>query len=718
MRHKSFTLMSVLSLAVGASAITNCKSTPAATGGSTTGTGGGQTVFQADGPAVYVAKVKNILIGLAPTDAEVKAVEADPTALGGLIDGWMTGATTAPLYQAKMERFFQLNFQQTQINVGSFTDLVPNDGLGPGVTSLLVQNVNDSFAHTVMKDIVTPGNNFTTAMTTKTVEMTTALMEFYAFLDTYNATYDTNGNLVITDHLIEYNPEVATHPVQQGTAGFSAITIAESADSTSPNFMKWYDPDVAGYMSTTDPACDGIDPINYGTSKIPTFILNWMFYGAVWNHSDLQTPSGNCGSHSSPGALAFTTTGAVNDFNDWRPVTIRTPTGTEATTKFFDIPTMRTLNELVIKTPHPGFFSTPAFMANWSTNTSNQFRVTTNQALIVATGAQVDGTDGTLATDTTAVEKSHVAEPACFACHQSLDPTRAIMSDAWTFAYFNQEGTSTITGTRQFAFQGVVQDVKTIDDFANILATHPLLPGAWVQKLCYYVNSQPCGPTAENPAVDPEFTKLVNGFKQGFNWNALVKAMMLSPLTTNATPTLTTDNLQVVAVTRRDHLCAALDNRLGFVDICGLSVATPAPTKGSPRATIASVAGGLPSDGYGRGATAPVLPNLPTLFFRSGLENICESVALLMIDNKTPEPGTTPWVSTDPTTAINDFVGTIMAITPSDPRSAKAVSLLTSHYLGLTGGTFPGQPAVSPTVALQSTFTVACLSPTFAGIGL
>ena len=42
-------------------------------------------------------------------------------------------------------------------------------------------------------------------------------------------------------------------------------------------------------------------------------------------------------------------------------------------------------------------------------------------------------------------------------------------------------------------------------------------------------------------------------------------------------------------------------------------------------APIPQIAGGLPSDGYGRGATAPVLPNQPTLFYRAGLENICEA---------------------------------------------------------------------------------------------
>ena len=74
--------------------------------------------FQADPPTVYVAKVKNVLVGLPPTDAEIQAVEADPTQLGTLIDGWMA----LPQYQTKMLRFFELAFQQTQVSMVDFQD--------------------------------------------------------------------------------------------------------------------------------------------------------------------------------------------------------------------------------------------------------------------------------------------------------------------------------------------------------------------------------------------------------------------------------------------------------------------------------------------------------------------------------------------------------------------------------------------------------------------
>src|SRR6478672_9331627 len=39
-----------------------------------------------DAPSTYVAKVKNVLVGLPPSDEEVRAVEADPNALGDLVE--------------------------------------------------------------------------------------------------------------------------------------------------------------------------------------------------------------------------------------------------------------------------------------------------------------------------------------------------------------------------------------------------------------------------------------------------------------------------------------------------------------------------------------------------------------------------------------------------------------------------------------------------------
>ena len=396
-------------------------------------------------------------------------------------------------------------------------------------------------------------------------------------------------------------------------------------------------------------------------------------------------------------------------------VTIK-PANGQAITRFWDIPTLRSASELVLNTPHPGFFSTPAFFANWPTNQSNEMRVTTNQALIVATGMQVDGTDPTPIAYATALDagldQQHAPNgTACYGCHQLLDPTRAILSSDWTYSYYEQLDAGMIAQKGLFAFEGVVKPVDGVANFGAALAAHPDFASAWVQKLCYYANSAPCQPS------DPEFLRIVSTFEAGYLWDDLVQELFSSPLTTNAKPTPTTALAETVSVTRRDHLCAALNFRLGLTDVCGLSVLTT-----TKQTTISQIAGGLPSDGYGRGATAPVLPNNPTLFYRAGIENICEAVAAMVIDPKagTLPPGATSWTSTDPATAVADFVSLIMAVTPSDPRSTELQTILMSHYNDALASapTPPSTKKITPTQALQSTFVAACLSPSFVGIGM
>src|SRR5690349_2581813 len=81
--------------------------------------------------AASVTKVKNLLTGLAPTQAEIDAVVKDPQGLAGLVDAWMK----LPAYEEKMEIFFVDAFQQSQASQTSFKSVIddgtfsPNDGL-------------------------------------------------------------------------------------------------------------------------------------------------------------------------------------------------------------------------------------------------------------------------------------------------------------------------------------------------------------------------------------------------------------------------------------------------------------------------------------------------------------------------------------------------------------------------------------------------------------
>lgn len=666
-------------------------STEAATVPSSSGDAGGDVAseaaapFQADAPTVYVAKVKNVLVGLPPTDAEIQAVQADPTQLKSLIDGWMA----LPQYTEKMTTFFELAFQQTQVAAIDFADQVfPRQVDVNGTTTpLLVQNTRESFARTVLA-MASAGQPFNSAMTTQSFMLTPALMELYAFLDAWQV----NDASQVTDRFKAANPKLMlTVEAAQGP-----IPIAQTLDPQSPNYMVWYDPDVAT-LASTGPGC-AQDPVVY---PVGADALHYILTGSLLARKN--PTGGSCGQLSGT-ATAPQLTAA--DYTTWKMVTIRPPATGESPTAFYDLPTLRAATDLVLVTPRVGFFSTPAFFANWQTNTSNQMRVTINQSLIVATGAQVDGTDLTMPTSTPGLDLVHAAQPACAFCHRTLDPTRSILAATYSWNYHQQDETAFSEQDGLFEFQGVIKAVSSVGDLGATLASHPLMPAAWVQKLCYYVNSTPCEPT------DPEFQRIVGVFQSSsLSWNALVRELFASPITTHAAPTQTeTDNGEVIAVSRRDHLCAALNARLGFADVCGLD----ATTKVEARTSIPEIVSGLPSDGYGRGAIAPVLPNASTLFYRAGTENICEIVAGLVIDVPTSQQaaGVKQWSSTQSGPAIADFVQIVMGLTPSDSRSAPAAQILTSHFTSAV------QSGASATDALRSTFTAACLAPSSISIGL
>jgi hypothetical protein len=336
-------------------------------------------------------------------------------------------------------------------------------------------------------------------------------------------------------------------------------------------------------------------------------------------------------------------------------------------------------------------------------------RVTINQSLIVATGAQIDGTDPTVPTSTPGLDTVHALGP-CVGCHQLLDPTRSIFASTFSWYYGTQLDPTYASQPGLFAFEGVQAPMHTIYDFGKTISNHPLVASGWAQKLCYYMDSEACVPT------DPEFQNIVKLFQtSSYSWNALVKAVAISPITTHALTTLTaTTNGEVVAVSRRDHLCAALNARLGFADVCGLNAALPDVASANALAIVP----GLPSDGYGRGSTIPVLPNQPSLFYRAGVENFCELIAPLIIDAKTPPTGAKTWSSADPTAAITDFVNLLIGLPPSDPRAAPVQAALQAHYSSAISTSGDAGAAATPTQALQSTFIAACLAPSTVSMGM
>ncbi|MBC8132849.1 MAG: hypothetical protein H7X95_07695, partial [Deltaproteobacteria bacterium] len=223
------------------------------------------------------------------------------------------------------------------------------------------------------------------------------------------------------------------------------------------------------------------------------------------------------------------------------------------------------------------------------------------------------------------------------------------------------------------------------------------------QKLCFFANSSAC------VEGDPEFRRIARAFETGsFNFAALLKEMLSSPLVTGAKPTLTSDMMGLtISISRRDQLCTSLSTRLGKPDLCGLSVPIPSTTQ----AATLKIATSVPADAFSRGAEVPITASEPTLFYSAACEMLCENIAAQVVDAATGSV----FSSTDPPAAIAEMVQKVMGYPPSDPLYRGAVEILQADYNANLAklGTRP-----SATNALRSTFALACESPTSLSFGL
>jgi hypothetical protein len=239
---------------------------------------------------------------------------------------------------------------------------------------------------------------------------------------------------------------------------------------------------------------------------------------------------------------------------------------------------------------------------------------------------------------------------------------------------------------------------------------------AITQDLCFWANSAPCSES------DPEFRRVVTAFENDksfqYNFSALIKEFFASPLVTGAiaTGTYPAANSVPVSISRRDHFCAALSNRLGKPDLCAQSVPRPSSTQ----TTTATIAQSISSDAFSRGSQIPVTPSDPTLFYRSASELLCSNIAAQVVD---PTAGGGVYSMSDVPGAIKNMVETLMGYPAGHPAHDPAMQILQAHYDGArmtttTSGTGGRATTTSATSALRSTFILACESPTAVGIGL
>jgi len=701
-------------------------------GSSSMGSGGGddspdaaaEIPFEPVPARVYVAKVKNLLLGLPATEEEIAAVEQDPAALKDMVDAWFV----RPEAQAKLGTFFSKAFQQTQISQNDFFDQLSVDNLS---ALPMFAQAQESMSRTALKTIA-DGKPFTETVTTHTFMMTPTLMSLYLALD--QAQVDDAGKQTLSVPLpdgtlsttqafwLTYQPPLdpAAMPVVPNN-----IPLTDTIDQASPNFMHFA---VSAPFKCSMPQVDDTGhvlldangnamkaDVAYNQRKYSSVSAAFLglFGYATRNYvadptdtngpptltipDDVPAEKKNLYQYNCSGGTAFTAPNINAQDVIWRPVTVRVANAGEKLTPFYDLPTLRSANEIVVRTPRVGYFTTPAFFANWTTNNSNQHRDTLNQALIVGLGRSINPVDKGTSTVLDNGKDGQHSDPTspCYSCHQTMDPMRNIFRQSFTYSYHTQHDPTQVFATASFDYLGEKTALTSFDDFAKALIKHPLYASAWAQKLCYYANSSGCSED------DPEFKRVVKSFVDSkYDFHTLLLELFSSPLVTGQAATKTWRDLgERVSIARQDHFCAALTNRLQLATSLCVGI--------TDNTTKIAVTNNIPLDGYLRGAEAPALSTDQTPFYRGATESLCAYAAGLTVDKTKSR-----YDSTKKDAAITDFVANIMGITSADPNSATVTQLLTEHYdAAIAAG-------AKPTDALKSTFIVACLAPTSVAIGL
>lgn len=639
--------------------------------------------------ASAAAKVKDILTGLPIDDAELALAMTGRPGMQMLIDRWMM----TPEWKAKLFELAKSAFQQTQLDITDLDDQLRLDSsdVANALQRRMLDSVEESFARTVLA-LVDEGKPFTETVTTTRFALNLPLMVTLAYMDA--APRNDTGRAVPAGYWLmnkyggamgfKMNMVTGLDPV---TGVVTPIPIEETLNPAHPNFMKWTfaQPDPARYPPCAEPV------VVMGTRAIE------RVFGALFGSRDA------C--QGSPAAPPVFTDA---DWTAWRMVTIRPPAAGEERTAFWDLARLRdpATTELVLATPRVGFMTTPAFFANWPTNPSNNYRVATNQALIVALGRSFDDRSTTVQVQETSVDTSHITPGTiCFACHQVLDPMRDFYKQSYSITYFQQLDTNNrrnpLPAEGVFNIDGMEVRGRGIETFARALAGHPRFAVAWTQKLCHLANAAPCHED------DPEFQRIANAFRaSNHDWKLLVRELFSSPLVTYAEKTKTTDtDGTTIGIARRELFCARLGNRLGVVDACNLRGLSTLPRASATMARNLSF--GIAGSSYARADESPVMPHDPNLFFASGAEKLCMLLAAQLIETPTAR-----WKVAGKDAAIADFVGIVMGVAPADERAGPLRALLGKHYDAAIAA------KEKPADALRSTFVLACSSPPAVSSGL
>ena len=376
------------------------------------------------------------------------------------------------------------------------------------------------------------------------------------------------------------------------------------------------------------------------------------------------------------------------DYSDWRFVDLEQATSAANVPRFYDLETLRTATTVPLMQPRNGFFTSPAFLANWETNEDNQFRVTTSQTLIVALGEICRPPTRRCRSTWPAWPRStpSPARPATAATSSSIrcastspgssrSNTRLLTARAPSLdrslsrASFRMAATSTTSRRR---WQGTPSSRR--------VGCRSCVTGA---------KSQPCD------TADPEFVRVAKAFvDSGYDFKTLLVELMSSPLVTGASGLQTFATAEpFVSITRKQHLCQLLDARMGIDDACG----------------VASLFAGLvPEDEFARGSAEPVQTAVTGLFHFAASEQLCLKLASKLVG----DAAASRFQVSEPASVIDELTSSLMGLPPGHSRHDTTRGELQAHYDAVLAA------GNTKTDALRSTFVVACQSPDVTAIGL
>lgn len=583
--------------------------------------------FEPSMPAVYVSKVKNLMTGRRASTEEVERVRDDPAVLAELARQWVQ----TPEFEARLRPFLQDALQYSV----DLADLEDKIGGIPAYQPLIEADLGESFVRTMMR-IIREDRPFTEIATTRHWEVTTFTLAILAYLD---AGEDERKR----DHQQVLDPPPGVP---------DPIPLEYSVEN-----LIWPLPPEAAMCSGITRRGDAVLTMLLGRCKGSISVDDPVFQ---------------------PG-----------DFADWRTVELLPAGQDEPDPVFWDIPALRaTQTQMEVGMPRVGFLTHPAFLARWETNADNQFRVTTNQALLVMTGHTFEASDATEPVGLDGLDQDH-AQPdsACYACHRALDPMRVFYENAYDYDYTSL-GVEHGNRTPAYTFRGQAELGGDLYDFADILASNPDFAVAWAQKLCYWANSQACDED------DPELLRVAQVFEDsGYSFYTLVVELLTSPLVTGHALTQTYCSRPfLVSITRRDQLCHSLDVRLGGDGLCDAG-------------KLSKLVELIPEDSIARGDPAPVQNPVSSAFHAAGVEQLCLQLAQEQVGPGGAVPADSPDV------ALSIIAEDLMGIPAGSARHEEVTGILAAHL-------DEARQTVSEADAIRSTFALGCLSSDLQAMGL